>query len=282
MERGLSLCCFIFWNAKGRCLWMNTSSLSCLFPSSGTPVVTQSPDASVMEGETMIITCCWTAEYERMTVNWLKNQTQIHSEVFENKLPPGSLQKETSNCTNLTISSIRREDSGRYTCKLTMEIPVYTAFEGNGTVITVKARENTTDNITGGRWKYSSLTRNGAGSTWGLICGDRTQSLFLLFMRKCNTLTQKHNYSHNLKVCVYAFFWQDGHPRPNSLSSASLAVISLAVVAPLLLIILAWFCNLLRRQGTQEIVLFPYFSFVEPNSCFLKEMLLPMLGMCKW
>uniref|UniRef100_A0AAX7V4X9 Ig-like domain-containing protein n=1 Tax=Astatotilapia calliptera TaxID=8154 RepID=A0AAX7V4X9_ASTCA len=79
--------------------------------SSGMFVVTQSPDVSVMEGETVNITCCWAGTFERFRVNWLKNQTVIKREAKLNQ-SHGSLKKEAKTCSPLNISNIRTEDSG--------------------------------------------------------------------------------------------------------------------------------------------------------------------------
>ena len=104
--------------------------------------MTQSPDVSVTEGETVTISCCWTGKVEKQTVNWLKNQTNIDPLLTNQS--KGSLLNETSNCSNLTFIKITREDSGNYTCKLNVEIPILAVFQGSGTVITVMAQDNST------------------------------------------------------------------------------------------------------------------------------------------
>ncbi|XP_033507964.2 uncharacterized protein LOC117272920 isoform X2 [Epinephelus lanceolatus] len=119
--------------------------------SSGTLVVTQSPDVSVMEGETVNITCCWTLGFGRMRVAWLKNQTNTNKTEISRLInqSQGLMPNETSNCLHLTFPNVTREDSGRYICKVTVEIPSLTVVNGNGTVITVTAKGNTMDNTTG-------------------------------------------------------------------------------------------------------------------------------------
>ncbi|XP_027143477.1 uncharacterized protein LOC104919670 [Larimichthys crocea] len=117
-------------------------ALSSWSVSSGVPVVTQTPDVSVTEGETVNITCCWTVKFERMSVNWLKNQTVIKTELKYPNNSQASLQKERSGCSYFTFMNITREDSGRYTCRLSVEIPELRMYQGNGTVITVTARDN--------------------------------------------------------------------------------------------------------------------------------------------
>ncbi|XP_070710949.1 uncharacterized protein [Pempheris klunzingeri] len=107
-------------------------------------VVTQSPDVSVTEGGAVNISCCWTGEYEKMRVKWLKNQTEIKSHSQE------SMAQKTSDCFNLTFIKITWEDSGRYTCRVTQEIPTLSVVNGSGTVITVRAREDTEDGAAGG------------------------------------------------------------------------------------------------------------------------------------
>ena len=113
--------------------------------------MTQTADVSVMEGETVNITCCWTETFERVErvgVNWLKNQTEIKNKTR-------IISTNTSDCSNSTISSITREDAGIYYCKVTVEMPFLTVVIGHGTVITVQTREstddNTKDNTAGGK-----------------------------------------------------------------------------------------------------------------------------------
>ncbi|XP_060886607.1 uncharacterized protein LOC132958032 [Labrus mixtus] len=118
-------------------------ALSSWSVSSGTPVVTQSPDVSVREGETLNITCCWTGEFERGTVNWLKNKTLLDNKLISNKDNVQGSLKKRSVCFNLTFLNITRKDSGSYTCNLTVELPDVFVVEGNSTVITVTDREDT-------------------------------------------------------------------------------------------------------------------------------------------
>ncbi|KAL3986502.1 transmembrane and immunoglobulin domain-containing protein 2 [Sarotherodon galilaeus] len=127
-----------------RSLLFTSVCTSCWPVSSGMFVVTQSPDVSVMEGETVNITCCWTGTFERVRVNWLKNQTVIKSEInfFQSH---GSLKKEVKTCSSLNISNIRTEDSGTYICKVIVEIPSLTESRGNGTIITVREKTSDTD-----------------------------------------------------------------------------------------------------------------------------------------
>uniref|UniRef100_A0A668UKP1 Ig-like domain-containing protein n=1 Tax=Oreochromis aureus TaxID=47969 RepID=A0A668UKP1_OREAU len=116
------------------------STLSLTGVSSGTLVVTQSPDdISVMEGATVNITCCWTVTFGRVGVNWLKNQTVIKNEVKQNQ-SQGSLKEETKMCSSLNFSNIQTKDSGTYICKVTLEIPSLFEAKGNGTVITVREK----------------------------------------------------------------------------------------------------------------------------------------------
>ncbi|XP_029310214.1 uncharacterized protein LOC115023402 isoform X2 [Cottoperca gobio] len=118
--------------------------------SSGTLDVTQTPDVSVMEGETVNISCCWPTHFERVRVTWQKNQT-LKTELFTSQR---SQQKEISNCSHLTFTNVTRGDSGRYICCVTMEIPFLNTGKGDGTFITV--RDNTTDHTTEGEHPESS------------------------------------------------------------------------------------------------------------------------------
>ncbi|XP_034532190.1 uncharacterized protein LOC117807191 isoform X2 [Notolabrus celidotus] len=124
----------------------NTTDYSTEGVSSGTLVVTQAPDVSVMEGEDVKITCCWKGDFERGTINWQKKQTDIKSEVFNFMYGTKESQQEvTSGCSHLTFPNIMKANSGRYTCTLTVDIPSYAQVNGSGTVITVTSREGITD-----------------------------------------------------------------------------------------------------------------------------------------
>ncbi|XP_054457445.1 uncharacterized protein LOC129093447 isoform X2 [Anoplopoma fimbria] len=119
--------------------------------STGTPAVTQTPDVSVVEGETVNITCCWTLEYERIRVCWLKNLIEMNAQIFFSKNAiQGSLLKETFNCSHLTLTNVTSEDSGRYICNVAVDIPALLRVEGNGTVVTVTARDIIEENTEGG------------------------------------------------------------------------------------------------------------------------------------
>uniref|UniRef100_UPI003AAC741A uncharacterized protein isoform X2 n=1 Tax=Centroberyx gerrardi TaxID=166262 RepID=UPI003AAC741A len=118
-------------------------------------VVTQSPDVTIKEGETVQIDCCWNMDITKGRVNWLKNQTNIKETIFtavinNNGQHQGSLKKEECNCSNLTFSNIMRNDSGRYICEVFVEIPQLNEAQGKGAVITVTARHNTTNQPTKG------------------------------------------------------------------------------------------------------------------------------------
>ncbi|CAK6965280.1 uncharacterized protein LOC122973901 isoform X2 [Scomber scombrus] len=116
--------------------------------STDTLVVTQTPHVSVMEGDPVNIDCCWTGTFERLKVNWLKNQTEIKNEtiIISTNTSKGSPQKEDRTCSTLTFTNITRNDSDIYFCKVSVEIPSLIEAKGNGTVITVLDRGNKTDN----------------------------------------------------------------------------------------------------------------------------------------
>ncbi|XP_023282934.1 uncharacterized protein LOC111670453 [Seriola lalandi dorsalis] len=105
---------------------------------SSTGVLTQTPDVSVLEGETVNITCCWKGTFDRITFNWGRNQTDIKPGQY-NSTPQS---EESNSCSTLTFSNITTNDSGKYTCIVNVEIPFYVQVKGNGTIITVRTREN--------------------------------------------------------------------------------------------------------------------------------------------
>ncbi|XP_070711053.1 uncharacterized protein [Pempheris klunzingeri] len=137
-------------------------------------VVTQSPDVSVTEGGAVNISCCWKGEYKKMRVKWLKNQTAIKRQ------SQGSMAQTTSDCFNLTFIKITWEDSGRYTCRVIQEIPALSVVNGSGTVITVRAREDTEDGAAGG--SGTVITEGGADPT---VTGDSQKDEVLIFVMRC-------------------------------------------------------------------------------------------------
>ncbi|XP_026208308.1 uncharacterized protein LOC113157199 isoform X1 [Anabas testudineus] len=139
-----------------RLLLLSLCVLSPWSVSSVTLVVTQSPDVSVKEGGTVNITCCWTGHVERLRVNWLKNQTEIKNESL-------SIKNQSNNCLNLSFSHITRENTGRYICRVTVEIPVYSVINGNGTIITVSPTEKINESNTG----HNTTGAQSLSQDWG-------------------------------------------------------------------------------------------------------------------
>ncbi|XP_029696748.1 signal-regulatory protein beta-2-like isoform X5 [Takifugu rubripes] len=117
-------------------VWLSLASL-CPLSSWSIPSVVQTPDISVTEGETLTISCCWTLEAQRYLVNWVKNGTIVKKGLIKFE---GSLH--ATNCSNFTFTNISQENSGRYRCRVRIELPGYTVFEGKGTVITVRAKSS--------------------------------------------------------------------------------------------------------------------------------------------
>ncbi|XP_030018656.1 uncharacterized protein LOC115438906 [Sphaeramia orbicularis] len=117
-------------------------ALSSWSVSSGTLVVTQSPDTTVTEGETVNITCCWKNKTE-VWVNWLKNEIRINKTQRINKIETFDQNANWTKCSTLTLKNVKKEDSARYTCIVTMDIPVLQTASGEGTVITIESGQNT-------------------------------------------------------------------------------------------------------------------------------------------
>ncbi|KAM7377614.1 hypothetical protein PAMA_014087 [Pampus argenteus] len=110
--------------------------------STGMFVVTQSADVSVMEGETVNITCCCSRTFYRMRVTWLANQTEI---LDERRIINKTVAQEEAQCSTLVLTNITRKDSGIYFCRVTVEIPFFINIIGNGTVIKVMDGDHTKD-----------------------------------------------------------------------------------------------------------------------------------------
>uniref|UniRef100_A0A3B3TP66 Ig-like domain-containing protein n=1 Tax=Poecilia latipinna TaxID=48699 RepID=A0A3B3TP66_9TELE len=187
---------FWFWfcNRAVFVLYELTLCPSCLCPgvSSDALVVTQSPDVSVQERETGNISCCFKGSAERVRITWLKNQTLIKNKTDIDQ-STGFHIEQKNKCSVLIIETMTRNDSGKYICKVTVEIPVLKEVEGNGTTITVTARENRTESLTEGRWLYlQSFSR-----LIDKLCTFRMQSMFftkrnLNFIRGVLCLTEKN------------------------------------------------------------------------------------------
>ncbi|XP_034020559.1 uncharacterized protein LOC117505128 [Thalassophryne amazonica] len=72
----------------------------------------------------------------------MKNHNVYKSQSIYKTNCTRSQHKEECRCSSLMFPNITREDSERYVCRVTMEIPTYATYEGNGTLISVMAKEN--------------------------------------------------------------------------------------------------------------------------------------------
>lgn len=104
--------------------------------------MSQTPDVSVLEGEKVKVYCCWGGRKSRVGVKWLINQTSVMNETvrFQSEENPNG---QANRCSFLIFQSITCKDSGRYICKVAVEIPKLIEVEGNGTSIMVIHREGT-------------------------------------------------------------------------------------------------------------------------------------------
>ncbi|MEQ2216118.1 hypothetical protein XENOCAPTIV_010959, partial [Xenoophorus captivus] len=151
--------------------------------SSDTFVVTQSPDVSFHEGQTGNISCCWKGKTGRVGIKWLKNQTLVENKTVINQ-STSSQNEQANSCTVLIFPNFAIRDSGRYICKVTVEIPTLTQVEGNGTTITVTARGNTTNCL--------SESRKGEHKLQSVILGVAVVvPLFLIALACFCTLKRK-------------------------------------------------------------------------------------------
>ncbi|XP_054656406.1 uncharacterized protein LOC129194913 isoform X2 [Dunckerocampus dactyliophorus] len=109
--------------------------------------VTQSADMSVMEGQEVNISCCWTGNFSRVTVTWLKNAT-----IFT---VSNLVTKDAKTCDSLTFPNITIEKSGKYICQVNVDRPVLKEGTGNGTVVTVMLQGSKDKAKQGNQWVIS-------------------------------------------------------------------------------------------------------------------------------
>lgn len=111
-------------------------------------VVRQSPDVSVHEGQKVNMSCCWTGRQKRFGVKWLKNETSLKNEtvILQSE---GSPKVQANHCSFLIFKTITCSDSGKYVCKVSVEIPILSEAKGNGTVVMV-IHNNNIDHTTKG------------------------------------------------------------------------------------------------------------------------------------
>ena len=99
----------------------------------------QSTDVEVVEGNSAVISCCWKANITNSSVAWSKDGAQLKNIIYD---AAWSSPNTDRICANLTLPNVTRNHSGRYFCKVTIDIPTLKVFEGNGTTITVTERQN--------------------------------------------------------------------------------------------------------------------------------------------
>ncbi|XP_037832306.1 uncharacterized protein LOC112450719 isoform X2 [Kryptolebias marmoratus] len=82
------------------------------------------------------VSCCWTGGHSRFGVKWLKNQASVKNETILHQAEEFP-KLQIKRCSFLVFKSITCRDSGTYICKISVEIPVLTETEGDGTVVMV-------------------------------------------------------------------------------------------------------------------------------------------------
>ncbi|RVE60198.1 hypothetical protein OJAV_G00178590 [Oryzias javanicus] len=107
--------------------------------------VRQTADMDVFEGESVNISCCGTGD--RVRVTWFKNQEAYKNDSLLIDGTQDSHNNQMEKCSILNFTSVTKQDSGEYVCEITIDIPVLNIIRGNGTIVTVKTRENQTESI---------------------------------------------------------------------------------------------------------------------------------------
>ncbi|XP_024143925.1 uncharacterized protein LOC112156030 [Oryzias melastigma] len=113
--------------------------LSTWSVSLNTDNVRQTADIDVFEGEFVNILCCWTGSRGR--VMWFKNQKTYKNDLLLTDMNLKTHNNQMEKCSILNFVSITKQDSGRYVCEISIEVPVLNTIRGNGTTIAVKTRE---------------------------------------------------------------------------------------------------------------------------------------------
>ncbi|XP_049613758.1 uncharacterized protein [Syngnathus scovelli] len=160
--RGLLSCLFL----ASHCALSSCSGASTLH-------VSQSANMTVLEGQTVNISCCWTGNFSRVTFEWLKNKIQYKKlKICQKQYCLAALQKDAMMCVWLDLPNVTTEDSGIYICNVSADIPNLMSGNGNGTVVTV-TRQNSSGTAEGGE----STSPN-----WALLGGSLASVGFLLLV----------------------------------------------------------------------------------------------------
>ncbi|KAK0135174.1 hypothetical protein N1851_029011 [Merluccius polli] len=102
-------------------------------------VVHQPTDVEVVEGNSAVISCCWKANISNSMVVWSKDGAELKNISCD---AARSSPNTDCICANLTLPNVTRNDSGRYVCEVTIDIPCLKKIKGNGTMVTVTERQN--------------------------------------------------------------------------------------------------------------------------------------------
>ncbi|XP_015200293.2 uncharacterized protein [Lepisosteus oculatus] len=105
-------------------------------------------------GDSVQMVCCWETQLqnlEQLRLEWWKNNQSKLSSLNYKKVKGAQRCEENKytycvsrNCSEMTIPSVSENDTGSYSCKIIIEIPLLMMAQGLGTTLIVNAKETDT------------------------------------------------------------------------------------------------------------------------------------------
>ncbi|XP_015200294.2 uncharacterized protein [Lepisosteus oculatus] len=124
-------------------------------------------------GDSVQMVCCWETQLqnlEQLRLEWWKNNQSKLSSLNYKKVKGAQRCEENKytycvsrNCSEMTIPSVSENDTGSYSCKIIIEIPLLMMAQGLGTTLIVNAKEMLLGVSLLWYWKRKKLTSYGPG-----------------------------------------------------------------------------------------------------------------------
>ncbi|KAM9834696.1 uncharacterized protein ACBT44_013428 [Syngnathus typhle] len=173
--------CFQCGNMRGllSCLFLASHCALSSRSGASTLHVSQSANVTVLEGQLVNISCCWTGNFSRGRVELVKNKIGYKKLQICQKTPNQSchaaVQKDGMTCVWLELLNVTTEHSGIYICNVSADIPTLISGNGNGTVVRV-TRQSSNGTAEG------DVADESTSPSWPLLGGSLASVGFLLLV----------------------------------------------------------------------------------------------------